>query len=67
MAKKIKCPNCGSNKKVTLNDYQPLFVINNEPHAIKDGYFLEHEVYAMAKCWECGHEFNVVGDINWRK
>ena len=58
----MKCPICNSNK-VTLTDNEPLDNYRDKP---TDGkYFFDEEIYADAKCWECNHEFKVIGVINW--
>ena len=61
MSEQIVCPKCGSVKLV-LQDYEPLATNCFS----KDTDFLEFEVYGKAECLECGQEFKILGDINWK-
>jgi len=61
MSEQIVCPKCGGSKLV-LQDYEPLATNAFS----KDTDYLEYEVYGMAVCLECGQEFRLIGDIEWK-
>ena len=65
--KSIECPKCKVKGCMTLTDYQPLDTYHDIDNVKLSNFFFDSEMYAMAKCWHCGHEFNVVGQITWEQ
>lgn len=66
MLKTLVCPHCGKSGKITTIDNQPLANYHDEELARQEDYFLENQVYAMAKCWDCKHEFDIESGVSWR-
>jgi len=66
MSKTLVCPHCGKSGKITTTDNEPLANYQDSELAKNEDYFLENEVYATAHCWDCNHEFKIVGDIIWQ-
>lgn len=66
MSKTLVCPHCGKSGKITTIDNQPLANYHDEELARKESYFLENEVYATARCWDCGHDFEIESGVSWR-
>lgn len=59
-----KCPYCMSDK-VTLISFEFLSYSGNEKDAKEGGYFLDNELYANAKCWDCKEEFSANTNIDF--
>ena len=58
------CPYCMSDK-VTLIDFESLAYSDNEKDTKDSRYFLENEVYATAKCWECKETYHANTNITF--
>ena len=61
---KLSCPNCKQSNKITLSEHEGLSYFISEKEARESNFFLESEVYATAKCWNCGRNFNVHANFN---
>jgi len=62
----MECPKCKEVGKVTLIDHQSLAMSASDKQAKANDYFLEHVVYATAKCWDCGYVFEVRTDLSFK-
>lgn len=60
---KMCCPNCKESGKISTYDNESL---DNSCTKTDGNYFLDKEIYAMAKCHGCGFTFRIQGDITWR-
>lgn len=62
----MKCPRCNNENRLSIIDYQPLFVARNEQHAKDNNYYIDNEIIVDVKCWDCGNLFGKVGSITYK-
>lgn len=62
----MQCPKCKTSEKITLISFDFPICYDEKSTAQKSNYFLENELTANAKCWNCDLIFPVYSRLEFK-